>query len=148
LAGRDRDRGLDRISGGKKVKDKNGRVLEIGDPVLIRGRVTHLSEAVGRNATVETAEVLPGAEDGAKTNLSLSSTQVEYDESAGAVDVVANDDPAANPNPPAAADATESQDNEAADDEADEHAEGDGDGDEHAEGKKGKSKKAAHGKRH
>lgn len=45
--------------------DKNGNKLQVGDEVVLRGKITHLSEIEEyRNVTIETAPMFPNKEPG------------------------------------------------------------------------------------
>lgn len=63
-------------------KDKNGKPIQIGSVVSIRGKVVHLSEQPkGNNMTIETLEVLPGSSNPAmRSQFSVNALQVEVEE--------------------------------------------------------------------
>ncbi len=64
------------------MKDKNGKPIEMGSEVLIRGKVVHLSDREdGLNATVEVIEDGPS---GQKVQIPISTIQLEVTEPATA----------------------------------------------------------------
>lgn len=62
-------------------KDKNGKPIQIGSVVSIRGKVVHLSEQPqGHNMTIETLETLPGSANPAmRSQFAVNSSQVEVE---------------------------------------------------------------------